>query len=419
MRRLVIVVMLIGFIVAGFGVCVSYAGEIDILLQKLVEKGVLTAGEAQQIGTETKEQVRKEIAQGKNESLPTWVQTIKLKGDFRLRGEFDRDKGMKDDTRGRVRVRLGAEAKPNEQMKVGFGIATGKTSDPRSTNVNIGTSSTANTPGSFKDITLDYAYADYNPLSWLTLTGGKFKNPLWQPNDLLWDTDINPEGLAAKLNYNAIPEVQLYLNNLYYVLRNDDRNTAVSSLIAVQPGIKWDISPQLNLNTAVAGYLFTSLKDKGKFAKRATNALDAQNDYKYNYNSINPSVELGIKEPLGGLIPYVAFFSDGIYNYDPSERNTGYDAGIKLGYEKVEAGTWHARFNYAKLGRESWLDIFPDSDRYSGKTNMKAYEGILEYGFSKNSNIGLDYYYAWDLTETADGSRSPAQVLQADWNFKF
>ncbi|MCX7661816.1 MAG: hypothetical protein N2Z79_03935, partial [Candidatus Omnitrophica bacterium] len=42
---------------------ICFAGEIDLLLQKLVEKGIFTPGEAQQIKTETQEQIKKEIAE--------------------------------------------------------------------------------------------------------------------------------------------------------------------------------------------------------------------------------------------------------------------------------------------------------------------------------------------------------------------
>ena len=85
MKKFLTAFVLGGFIALNLGMCFSYAGEIDLLLQKLVDKGVLTAGEAQQIGTETKEQVKSEIAKGKYSSLPEWVQNIKMKGDFRVR----------------------------------------------------------------------------------------------------------------------------------------------------------------------------------------------------------------------------------------------------------------------------------------------------------------------------------------------
>jgi len=81
-------------------------------LQKLVDKGVLSAGEAQEIKTETQEQVKKDIASGTSSSLPQWVQNTKLKGDFRVRYQLDHakpsdSKVTSDRNRGRIRVRLG------------------------------------------------------------------------------------------------------------------------------------------------------------------------------------------------------------------------------------------------------------------------------------------------------------------------
>jgi len=138
----------------------SFAGEIDLLLQKLVEKGVLTAGEAQQVKAETKEEIRKEISQAKYDLLPEWLQKVKMKGDFRLRYAYTKQKGIKDDSKGQVRVRLGLDTKINDQMKVGIGMATGSTSNPRSTNATIADS---NGPAAFKSIILDYAYGSYLP----------------------------------------------------------------------------------------------------------------------------------------------------------------------------------------------------------------------------------------------------------------
>ena len=98
MNKFLTSVVLVGFIVFNLGMSVSYAGEVDILLQKLVEKGVLTAGEAQEIKTETQEQVKLEIAQGKNASLPQWLQTMKFKGDFRFRGQHQYKKSNNNNT---------------------------------------------------------------------------------------------------------------------------------------------------------------------------------------------------------------------------------------------------------------------------------------------------------------------------------
>ncbi|MFA7652836.1 MAG: hypothetical protein WCY42_03590, partial [Candidatus Omnitrophota bacterium] len=60
MKRFLTVAVLTGLMFLSLGTD-SYAGEIDLLLQKLVDKGVLTPGEAQQVKSETKEEIRKEI----------------------------------------------------------------------------------------------------------------------------------------------------------------------------------------------------------------------------------------------------------------------------------------------------------------------------------------------------------------------
>ncbi|MCA9401696.1 MAG: putative porin, partial [Candidatus Omnitrophica bacterium] len=169
---------------------VSRAGEIDLLLDKLVEKGVLSSVEASIIADETKQEVSKDVATGKSYAVPEWVQKMKFKGDIRIRHQYERRHNDSEPrNRGRVRLRFGVEADVIEKVKVGFGLATGGT-DPRSTNQTF--QNTFDSP----DIRLDYAYAQYAPIQEVTVVAGKFprKDYLWAPTDLLWDGDINPEG---------------------------------------------------------------------------------------------------------------------------------------------------------------------------------------------------------------------------------
>ncbi len=428
MRKFLTVMVLAGFIVLTVRTPSSYASEVDVLLQKLVEKGVLSSSEAQEIRTETNEEIAKQDKEKQEDykklakdTLPAWVQNTKLKGDFRLRYQLDKDKGQEDENRARIRARFGLDTKVNDQVKAGIGIATGKLSDPRSTNVTLGLdSSSTNNPGSFKDITLDYAYGQYTPFNWLTLTGGKFKNPLWQPNDLIWDGDLNPEGVAAQLSYKLSPQLELFMNDLFFTLFESRTDTSDAFMAAFQPGFNYSFTNNLSLKAAAAFYLFNSVEGQAKFTKQATNTLVGSN-YQYNYDSINPSLELGLKKPFSGFVPYTGLFADYIYNTtNPASGKDGFDFGLKLGNEKIEdKGQWQTKLLYAKLGKDAFLDIFPDSDRYNGKTNMKSYEAIFEYGLGKNTSLGLDYYYAESLTANSNGSYLPQQVLQVDWNLKF
>ena len=84
MKRILIVAVALLALIGVYQTPVL-AGEVDVLLETLVEKGILTAMEASIIKDETKQRVTKEIEEGKSYSVPTWVQKTLGKGDFRLR----------------------------------------------------------------------------------------------------------------------------------------------------------------------------------------------------------------------------------------------------------------------------------------------------------------------------------------------
>jgi hypothetical protein len=143
-----------------------------------------------------------------------------------------------------------------------------------------------------------------------------------------------------------------------------------------------------------------------------------------------PAVEISVKDPLkfAGLdIPYFALFGEYVDNIalqpnvNKGSQGTGYMLGFKVGQEKVEKwADWQVRYNYAMLGKDAVLDTLPDSDRYGGKTGMRSHELMFDWGLSKNTWIGLDGYYGWQLKGNFGSTQSkPATVVQADWNLKF
>ena len=56
----------------------TFAGEIDILVDKLVEKGILTRSEANEVLSETKEEVKRQAASVDTSGVPKWVQKTKI-----------------------------------------------------------------------------------------------------------------------------------------------------------------------------------------------------------------------------------------------------------------------------------------------------------------------------------------------------
>src|SRR5262245_16905689 len=188
-------IALLGALVVSFSFT-SYsfatATQVDALIEKLIEKDILTEEEGRELKNEIASDEKMIREEGYKQGLPTWVQDMKLKGDFRLRHEYSKRNDSTDieRDRGRIRYRLGIETKVNDKVKVGAGIASDG-GNPRSTN------RTFQDTFSKSNVQLDYAYAEYTPWEYLTMQGGKMpKMPFWEPADLLWDTDITPEGAA-------------------------------------------------------------------------------------------------------------------------------------------------------------------------------------------------------------------------------
>ena len=418
--RKIIFFLFLGAIGLAFFELPARAGEVGILVDKLVEKGILNPVEAQIILDETKQEVAKEIAQAKYSSLPEWVQKLKLKGDFRLRYQHD-DKDLDSVSgrnRGRIRYRLGVETKVNDQVKVAAGLASGG-SDPRSTN------QTFQDTFSTKGINLDYAYVEYAARPWLTFVGGKMprKGILWEPTDLLWDGDITPEGGAILLT-KSINDLDLFVNLGLFHIDESSSKSDEPYMGYIQPGINLKLSDGISLKGAVTGYIVqTAEYDIDNSA--GTNTLNGAN-HQYDYDAVSPAFELAVKEPLGGIVPYLSLFGEYVNAFDPSDDSSGFAAGIKLGDKKVKkAGQWQIKYIYRRLERDAWFDALPDSDAYDGDTNVKGHEIALNYGLNKNITFGLDYYFMQPIktlsgvSDHSLGSGNEQHVIQADLVFKF
>ena len=128
-------------------------------------------------------------AQAQETKAPaSWADTLVFKGDLRYRYESIEEEGKVDRTRNRIRARIGAEAKPSDEVTVGLRLSTAQDNDPVSSNQTLGEGF------SRKDIFLDLAYLDYHPaaVKGLSLIGGKMENPFARVSDLVWDGDLNP-----------------------------------------------------------------------------------------------------------------------------------------------------------------------------------------------------------------------------------
>jgi hypothetical protein len=416
------------------------SSEMEILLKKLQEKGVLTADEATNIAAETKKAAAdvKETNKAKEtkvSDLPDWVKNTKVKGDLRLRYE---NSDKKDDARGsvgreRFRLRAGAETTITDGLSIGFGLASG-TGDQRSANQTLTNSFTR------KNVWIDYAYARYAPTKWFSVTGGKFTNPIWQPSDMLISTDVNPEGGAVRLEGQVTSNLGLFLNGALFVI--DDRNgtspyTTDPLMYTFQPGVKWNITKDMFVRFSPAYYGLSDFKGMSALSATGlstsnTNTL-ASGNYRYNYSIINWGGEFGWNKPFGiSAIPYLGIMGGYAKNPDPSDDNQGYLAGVTVGYPDVKKfGDWSVEYTFRRIEKDAWIDVLPDSSFYGGNTNVMGHRVKVLFGLAKNTSLGLNYYNTWlvrnfnpttsttKASGTAFGLSKDQQLLQADLIFKF
>ncbi|HSG99339.1 MAG TPA: putative porin, partial [candidate division Zixibacteria bacterium] len=121
----------------------------------------------------------------------SWVDQTKIKGDVRYRHEYSDQEGKLANNRQRLRARVGIESQIHTDVKLTVQLASGS-DDPVSTN------QTLDDGFSTKSVGIDLAYFSWTPSKapGFSVTGGKIKNPFFQPGgtELIWDGDMNPEG---------------------------------------------------------------------------------------------------------------------------------------------------------------------------------------------------------------------------------
>ena len=185
----------------------SRGQDAGALLDLLVRKRLITDQEAEEVRTElVKESASTAAGKWK---LSTPITEIELYGDVRLRYEYrggrlpdhyqfgqDNQNDWYERHRERYRLRVGLRGTLADDWFFGLRLETN--TDPRSTNVTFGADSSGGPFSKGDDgIFVGQAYFGYTGFPDFKFTGGRMPQPLITTS-MLWDDDINPEGLAEQ-----------------------------------------------------------------------------------------------------------------------------------------------------------------------------------------------------------------------------
>lgn len=441
----------------------------------------------QMVKDEIRAQIKDEVlAQAKTErwgepgALPDWLERIKWEGDLRLRYEKDLfpsgnplpgvnfladrynvSNTTKDRERWRVRARLGAQLKLNENWAGEVRMTTGSADDPVSPNQTL-----ANYTGKYS-FALDRLALKYQPKPWLSVTGGRIANP-WFHTDLVWDPDLSFDGVAVAFKQKLSDRLDGFATvGAFPIQEVESSNTVLATdkwLYGAQAGIQWAATQNVNLKVAAAFYDFENIEghanpatgvnpgpyDKSVpvFRQKGNSVFDI-NQSNSQVNGSVPSlyalassfreVNLTGQLDLAHFAPvHVILTGDYVKNiaYDEAEilartgfnyssDDTAYQMRLAVGMlDTLKANNWQVFAAYKRLGADSVVDAFTDSDFHLGGTNAKGWLVGGSYGVDKNAWITARYFSADEVngvsgSSAISGLPLAVDVLMLDLNAKF
>jgi uncharacterized membrane protein len=377
---------------------------------------------AQQAQQETNEQIAATAKKANDLSVfdqkLAWAAKTQFKGDVRFRQETvkiqgESNNGGRDKDRQRIRARLGAYTEINDQVDTGIRIATGSSDDARSTNQD------QDNYFDKKSIWLDLGYIDYHPkqIKNLHVIGGKMLQPWVNMGDVIWDSDINPEGLALTYKYPLGSSAELFGSLGNYNLKDNVDGDGVQfrhdlRLTSGQLGTRFSVTD--NLKMTLGGSIYAYQNDENSTCTSSTTPCALA----VNGNSANEQFRLyeGFAQAdIGGLAVPLAFYGQYVKNNDAS---TDQDTAWLLGAKSKVFG-FNLDYNYRDTQRNAVVGAFTDSDFANGTTGSRGHKMKVSYDIDKNFAVGATYF----LTKADYASRTQrdanTNTLQLDAEAKF
>lgn len=463
------------------------------------------------VKNEIRDQLKQEVlAQAKSErwaqpnAIPEWLDRIKLEGDMRVR--YQRDALDDNNTppvgyvfpgdvpqpglgltgaatraadladarapfatntrlereRLRARARLGLLAKVSDSWSAGLRLATGNTTDRVSTNQTLGQNFNK------YQFVVDRAYLRYEPFESLVLSGGRIPNP-WFGTDLVWDEDLNFEGVSVTWKPKLTESFSPYVTAGYFPVKERNPPGGRSRALAgAQLGFQWALNSRHNLKFGAAVYDYSGfegrlepdssfdsilqqpiestygnsvyeagLRQRGNTLFRTNSRLDDSTNNLWGLASRFRPLNMTLSYDWASFDPvHVVLTADWVKNleFDPAEierrsglrltdaRDDGYQFKLTVGMPQIRnARDWQVFAAYRYLGSDAVLDAFTDSDFGFGGTNQRGYIVGLGYGLDRNVGLNIRWLSADSISSPtmAKNGRFSSDVLQADVNLRF
>ena len=408
------------------------------LIDLLVRKGIVSDQEAEELRAELVKEFTANSSAGKL-NVGSHLTEFKLSGDVRLRHQVETQApqngtATNERTRERFRFRFNGDFLAQKGWGAGFALETASAADSGNQTFQDGNND--------YNLYLARAYVSWQPSRHWLFVGGKQKNPLYT-SDLLWDGDINPQGLTQIYRHFIGEKDTLEIRALQNIM--DDRNES-----AFGPGGRdaWLFAQQAVythwFGRDEIGNVVNSVVLAPGFLTYNDSTLDGlENETPFNGSTRGLAVAtlageinwMNVRGPGTSL----KLYWDSAYNFEAGTRThrvyglpsatwdkdpSAWLVGLGYGYGQGKVqGDYSIRADYRRVGIGSIDPNLGDSDFAFGRLNQEGWKLALSYNLTDFVNLNATYFYTKDIRSTlnqaAVANLDHSQILQLDLVMKF
>lgn len=326
---------------------------------------------------------------------------LKFSGDLRVRGQHDSsDNDRPDRSSSQVRARLGATYAVNDRISLGARLVTGDADDPNSSDVQL-----SNWDDDL-DVSLDQAYlqANFGPLK---LFGGKMPQPFTR-TELVWDGDVNPQGLAATYRHAFANGSAFRANGLFFVI-DEQAAGPDSTMLGAQLGYDSAAFGDWKFDASAAWFDYTldsmAGADSGDWR---SNLLKPDGSYLSGFRLAD--VILGASyQGLGERWP-IRVVGDYVRNTAANtDADTGYGIDLALG-RASQVGDWRFTYGFAVAEVDAVLTAF-SQDNIGIASNYRLHSLGLDYVPWHKTTLSAIWYHYKPYEAAYAGSNAPDDWL--------
>ena len=450
------------------------AQSTDALINKLLEKGILTQKEAQDLKKE--EAGETNLVSASKWRINDAIKNISLFGDLRFRYEYRGAENVAGSggtgnsyvrERFRYAARIGLRGDLFDNFYYGLRLETA--SNPRSPWITFGDDTgTAPSAKNSDGVNIGQVYLGWKPTEWFEMTVGKMPMPLYV-TPMIWDSDINPEGAVEKFKVPVGNYLELFANFGQFLYQDTNPDSQLPSsdtfLLAWQVGAKVKFTKEISLKVAPVLYNYTGSgmrggPNAGRFTGEGFNGLNTNTAAAYNQAGINDLQVLEVPAELNFMAgPFNArVFGDFSYNFQGANRaraaftatqsgiaplthaytdeDKAYQIGFGIGNlglvygQTSKKNTWEARAYWQHVEQYAADVNLLDSDFMEGRGNLQGVYTALAYSFTDNIIGTFRYGYAQRINkDLGTGGNNPDlpvlnpirnyHILQLDVTWRF